>query len=330
MEKFLVIQTAFIGDAVLATAVLEKLHRYFPEAQIDLLVRKGNESLFPGHPFISQTLVWDKKANKYKNLLNLLRLIRRSKYAKVINLQRFAATGFLTAFSNAKEKIGFDKNPFRFFFTKKIKHHLHEGAHEVERNNQLIAHFTDAELTRPRLYPRQEDQQEIEQYKTGKYITVSPASVWFTKQFPEEKWVKFLATVSKDYTIYLLGGAGDESFCKALKELANNEQVKVLAGKLSYLQSAALMQAARMNYTNDSAPLHFASAVNAPVAAIFCSTVPGFGFTPLSDISHVIQTKEILPCKPCSLHGLRACPLSHFKCGRTILNSQLLEKLPAV
>jgi len=42
-NKILVIQTAFIGDAILATGVLEKLHRHFPESKIDFLVRKGNE-----------------------------------------------------------------------------------------------------------------------------------------------------------------------------------------------------------------------------------------------------------------------------------------------
>jgi len=43
MKKFLVIQTAFIGDVVLATGILEKLHHFYPDAEIDLLVRKGNE-----------------------------------------------------------------------------------------------------------------------------------------------------------------------------------------------------------------------------------------------------------------------------------------------
>jgi heptosyltransferase-2 len=51
MQKFLVIQTAFIGDAVLATALVEKLHQFYPEANIDFLVRKGNEGLFATPPF---------------------------------------------------------------------------------------------------------------------------------------------------------------------------------------------------------------------------------------------------------------------------------------
>src|SRR5215467_2179438 len=115
MQKFLVIQTAFIGDVVLATALLEKLHQHFPDAQIDMLVRKGNEALLAGHPFLHEVLIWDKKAGKYSSLLKLSREIRGRKYDKVINVQRFATTGFLTALSGAAQTIGFDKNPFSMF-----------------------------------------------------------------------------------------------------------------------------------------------------------------------------------------------------------------------
>ena len=93
MQKFLVIQTAFIGDVVLATALLEKLHACFPGARIDFLVRKGNEALLAGHPWLHETLVWDKKQHKLKNLWKMARRIRRERYDKVINVQRFAATG---------------------------------------------------------------------------------------------------------------------------------------------------------------------------------------------------------------------------------------------
>ncbi|MGI9138102.1 MAG: glycosyltransferase family 9 protein, partial [Sediminibacterium sp.] len=96
MKKILVIQTAFIGDVVLATSLLESLHQELPAAKNDLLVRKGNESLFQGHPFLQEVLIWDKKNNKYQNWLNLLFKIRSNKYEVVINAQRFAATGAWT------------------------------------------------------------------------------------------------------------------------------------------------------------------------------------------------------------------------------------------
>ena len=94
------------------------------------MLRKGNEGLLKDHPFLHEILIWNKKENKNKNLFQLLKKIRKEKYDKVINLQRFASTGILTAFSDAKEKIGFDKNPFSFLFTKKIKHDLSNRKHE--------------------------------------------------------------------------------------------------------------------------------------------------------------------------------------------------------
>src|ERR1700712_976996 len=124
MQKFLIIQTAFIGDVVLATALIEKLKNFFPDAEIDFLLRKGNESLLTDHPKLNEILIWDKKKNKQKNLFELLKRIRQKRYDKVINVQRFLATGLLTALSGAVETIGFDKNPLSFLFSKKIKHQI--------------------------------------------------------------------------------------------------------------------------------------------------------------------------------------------------------------
>jgi heptosyltransferase-2 len=330
MQKFLVIQTAFIGDVVLATALLEKLHQHFPDDQIDLLVRKGNEALLTGHPFLHEVLIWDKKEDKYRNLWKLITQIRRAKYDKVINIQRFAATGILTVLSGAKETIGFDKNPFSMFFHKKIKHIISDSSaamHEVTRNQELIKEFTDDSVPKPHLYPTSNDEQAVAQWKGKKYITVSPASVWFTKQYPKEKWVPFLDLVPGDYTVYLLGAPGDKNLADEIKTETKHQNVTNLCGSLGFLQSAALMKDAAMNYVNDSAPMHFASAVNAPVTAIFCSTLPSFGFGPLSDISFIVERQGDLYCRPCGLHGRKACPEGHFRCALEIKEEQLIESL---
>ena len=350
MPKFLVIQTAFIGDVVLATAIIEKLHLFYPDAQIDFLVRKGNEALLTGHPWLNEVLVWDKKEGKLKNLWKMGRLIRQKHYDKVINVQRFAATGLLTAFSGAKETIGFDKNPLSRFFTKRIPHivsaPVKPGAsttgstplHEIDRNQQLIKEFTDEKPAKPRLYPTQQDEAKVQPYKTNTpYITISPASVWFTKQYPKEKWVAFIKELPTSYHIYLLGAPSDKPLAQYIlqesqsptAETTNPDRARItdLTGQLSFLQSAALMRSAAMNYVNDSAPMHFASSVNAPVTAVYCSTIPGFGFGPLSDVSNIVETQQPLDCRPCGLHGYKACPKGHFHCAYQIQESQLLQTL---
>jgi len=328
MKKILVIQTAFIGDVVLATSLIENLHQQFPEVKIDILVRKGNESLFQAHPFLNQVLVWDKKNNKYQNWVGLLFKIRSIQYDVVLNAQRFAATGAWTAFSKAKIKIGFDKNPFSFLFTNTVVHQFSEkGQHEIDRNHQLLSCLFETKVAMPKLYPAASDELAVINYQQTPYLCIAPASVWFTKQFSSEKWVDLINQIPFEGPIYLIGGPGDKLLCDQILQKINRKSVVNLAGRLSFLASAALQKKAVLNYVNDSAPMHFASAVNASVVAVYCSTLPNFGFGPLSDHSFIVQTNEALSCRPCGIHGKKQCPLKHFDCAKTIKMDQLIAPL---
>ncbi len=323
MKKILIIQTAFIGDVILSTSLIEKLHIFYPDASLDFLLRKDNENILHKHPYINEVLIWEKKRKKLINLWFLLLKIRGKKYDVVINIQRFASTGFLTAFSGAKEKIGFKKNPFSNLFSKRISHSLNQRAnyfHEIERNHKLIEALTDNVVSKPRLYPGNSDILAVNPFITPPYICISPASVWFTKQFPKKKWIDFLENIDFKLTVYILGSQDDISISEQIKSACHNYHISItnLCGKLSLLQSAFLMQGAQMNYVNDSAPLHLCSAMNAPVTAIFCATVPSFGFGPLSDITHIVENTDTLKCRPCNNHGKMSCPEKHFDCAYNI------------
>ena len=93
--KFLVIQTSFLGDVILATAIAEKLHSIYPHGAIDFLVKFGNESVLKNNPNIRNVLVWDKKHDKYGNLIKLIGIVRKHQYEYVINLHRFGSSGLL-------------------------------------------------------------------------------------------------------------------------------------------------------------------------------------------------------------------------------------------
>ena len=310
------------------TALLEYLHQTEPATPVDVLVRRGNEGLLAGHPHVRQVLIWDKKHRKYAALWDLLGQIRAAKYGRVVTLQRFASTGFLTAFSKAPERVGFAKNPLSRFFTRRVAHQIGDGTHEVERNLALLTDAVPTPLVPPRLYPSAADEDAVAPYiAAGPYICLAPTSVWFTKQYPEEKWLELLAALPVGLRVYLLGGPPDVASCERLAATSGRENVVSIAGKIGLLASAALMRGAVMNYVNDSAPMHLCSAVGAPVTAVFCSTVPAFGFGPLSPVSFVVETKEKLACRPCGLHGHGACPLGHFRCAYGIEVGQLLKSM---
>jgi len=322
VEKILFIQTAFIGDAILASASLETWHKNHPNTQIHLLVRKGNEALYKNHPFLEKIWVWN-KTEKYRSMFSLIKSFRKERFDLVINFQRFASSGIMTVLSGAKEKRGFSKNPLGFLFSQTFPHQI--GAkndskflHEVDRNYQLLKQNCPNQIRKPKLYPSPTDLEKVKKFKTGKYVTLSPSSVWFTKQWPKHKWVELINNLP-DHIVYLLGAPSDRNDLNLVISEVRHKNISNLAGELTLLQSASLMISAEMNYVNDSAPMHLASSMNASVTAIYCSTIPEFGFGPLSDKSVVWQSSENLSCRPCGLHGFKACPKGHFKCSNVAL-----------
>ncbi len=330
IKRILVIQTAFLGDVVLATGVIEKLHKSYPQSEIHFLVRKGNEGVLANHPYIKKLWVLDKK-KKWSSLFQIAKALRKINFDLAINLQRFFTSGLLTVLSGAKTKIGFRKNPMAFLFDKSYHHVIDKDSivHEIERNHNLIRDYTDGTPAKPRLYPSESDFRSVEQYTTRPFICIAPASIWFTKQFPKEKWIEFLNKLERSCTVYLIGAPNDLLLCTEINQSVTNDKldIHILAGKLKHLESVALISKAEMNFVNDSAPMHFASAMNAPVTVTYCSTVPNFGFGPLSSDSNIVETNMNLDCRPCGLHGYKSCPKGHFKCALSIDESSLIEML---
>lgn len=329
LKKILVIQTASLGDVILSTSVLESIYALDNNVALHILVKKGNEALFANHPFITKIHVWDKKNNKRQSLKQIRKEFRKIGFDYIFNIQRFFSTGFLSIRSGAKSVVGFKKNPCSLFFSKAVRHDIGNKVHEIERNHQLVqAVFPDADLKKPRLYPSEKDFDSVKKYKTSAaYYCIAPASLWFTKQYPVEKWVEIIDMLDTNTNIYLSGSAADKAICQEIIKKSTHPNIDDLSASLSLLELAALMHDAAMNFVNDSAPLHIASAMNAKLCCIFCSTIPDFGFGPLSDISHIIEAKPYPPCKPCGLHGKKHCPIKTFDCAYNINKQDIIDCL---
>ena len=337
MKKILIIQTAFIGDVILATSLVDLVKASYPEAQIDFCLRKGNESIMQTHPAISKVWIWDKNGGKYKNLLKMSWQIRKYQYDLVLNIQRFFNSGLITLLANAKVSVGFNKNPLSFLFTHKVEHKIPHAKdkgflHEVQRNALLLQQVSNHSLPAaneipPSLFPTTEQYAKVNLLtkEFPSYLVLAPASVWFTKQWAQEKWKELTQKLSKDYQLFFIGAPSDKNFVNAI--IDDNPNCHNLCGSLSLMESAALMQNASRVFVNDSAPLHLASGVNAKVTAIFCSTEPDFGYTPLTSDAELIQLNPRLECMPCGLHGHQTCPLGHFKCAFDISTDQVIATI---
>jgi heptosyltransferase-2 len=329
-KTILIIQTAFIGDTILASHFARAVKDQYPNSKIHFFLRKGNESVIQGLPTIEKTWVWSKENGKTKNLFKLIMELRKIKFDMVFNLHRHFNSGLVTALMKSPMKVGFKQNPLSFFYTRKIHHQIPDprGWHEVQRNLELIPGFKivdNSKIYKPELPLQEKNFQKVSPFVNEPYFVIAPASVWFTKAWSEEKFRELTSELIHMGKVYFIGAPGDKDLCDRIRR--DLPQTENLCGALNLLDSAALMKNAKRVFVNDSAPLHLASCVNAKTTAIFCSTVPSFGYTPLADDSVVVDVGNTLSCRPCGLHGHKSCPLGHYKCSQDIEVKKVLATI---
>lgn len=329
MEKILIIQTAFIGDVVLATSLIETVKKNRPYGEIHFLLRKGNEALLTNNPHIEKVWIWDKK-KKYTSLFSLMKEMRKIRFSYIFNIQRYFNSGLMSFLLKSSYKSSFDKNPLSFFSDRVLPHKMpwvEESGyiiHEVERNETLLPKsWVKSEKglrERPRIYFKEERQRK------ENMIILAPCSVWKTKEWPHEKWKSLAKSLLKrGWEVHFVGGPADFDICENIVK-SDNRKIFNHCGKLSLYESADLMREGTRVVANDSGTLHLASSVNAPSTGIFCSTTKNFGFFGLSDDSILLEV-EGLDCKPCGLHGKKDCPEKHFRCGKDLEVEKVLETI---
>ena len=320
VSKVLIIQTAFLGDAVLITSLLEKIRIESPLTSIHLLVRKGFEDIFKAypHPNLSQVWAYDKRI-KLKSWWALRHELAKEKFDQVFVAQRFLGMGLLSISIGAKKVIGFDKNPLSLFFDEKVIHEFGLGKHEIERNTQLLASWLGSQVHKPFL-----DASHMGHFSSDlpahNYLCISPGSVWETKRFPVLKWIDFIHLLPRDLEIVLMGSLAEKHLSDEIEQAFcdDSRKIKNACGRYNLVEALSVFQHSLMSLVNDSGPLHICSAVNTPTVAIFCSTIPAFGFGPLSEKHKIIEVKEKLSCRPCGDHGKKSCPEIHFNCANSI------------
>lgn len=325
-SKVLIIQTAFLGDAVLITSLLEKIRLESPNTLIHILVRKGFEDVFKAYPHPNLSKVWVyNKSKKLSSWWMLRKELSKEKFDQVFVAQRFLGMGLLSISVGAKKVIGFNKNPMSLFFDENVSHDFGFGKHEIERNTELLASWLGNKVHKPFL-----DAGHLvsipADLQPKKYLCISPGSVWETKRFPVQKWIDLIGLIPLDQDIVLMGSLGEKHLSEEIIQafVGSGRHISNACGRFNLVEAMAVYQNSQMSFVNDSGPLHICSAVNTPTVAIFCSTVPVFGFGPLAERHKIIEVKEKLTCRPCGDHGKKSCPETHFNCANMIDVSEML------
>jgi len=323
-----VLQTSFLGDMVLTTPLLERLAG---EGLVHVVATPANAALLANHPAVASVIVFDKRGadRGVGGLRRVAKRLRAVGAQRALLAQGSSRTAALAWLAGIPERIGFETSGGRLFTTRRVPYD--RALHHAARLWQLANAPGDTSVPstlRPTLFPGAAEHDAVSRLLQEHGVTsgeplvaLAPGSVWATKRWPS---FDVLATeMSRDPAlrearIVLLGAAGDAPLARAIMSaVANTGGPPVIdaTGRLSLLGSAALLSRCRVLVSNDSAPLHLASAMNTPTVALFGPTVPALGFGPLAERRVVVQ-HETLPCRPCHAHGPMQCPQGHWKCMR--------------
>lgn len=332
-KRILIIQTAFIGDVILTTPLIKNLRKTFPDSFISFLLIPETRNALENNPHLNEILIYDKRKNRgIGGFLRTVRIIKERQFDLAIIPHRSLRSALLACLSGIAERLGFDKSAGYFLFTSKVVYRT--DLHEVDRNLSLLSNFTpDLTDRSPELFPSSEDFSYARRLLSDSGIgerdriaCIAPGSVWATKRWLMEGFaeVSDLLLRQTGVKVVFLGSKEDAALCEKIAD-SMTRRPAILAGKLSVLQSAAAVSLCRVILSNDSAPVHMASAMKVPVVAIFGSTIPQFGFGPYR-VDHAIVQKQ-MKCRPCGIHGKRKCPEKHFRCMREIRAEDVLEAI---
>ena len=329
-EKILIIQTAFIGDAILTLPMLQKLKDQYPESNLDVISNPVTSEIFSLSPAVNNVIVLDKRG-EHKSIFSLIKFARKLKeknYTRLYSPHRSFRSSLIVLFSGIKETYGFDNSSLSHIYKNIIKYKFNE--HEVKRNLDLISFNNENWKILPEIIVPLEQEKKVNDFltlnNTNNTIAIAPGSVWNTKKYPLEYFEKIIDYLtSKFYEIILIGGSKDETICNNLS-LRFNGSVISIAGKFSVVESIQMLKNVKLLISNDSAPTHMGVCADIPVLTLFCSTTPAFGFYPYNRKSSYLSFDD-LSCKPCGIHGYEECPIGTFRCGNELSPQIVISKI---
>lgn len=344
----LVIQTSFLGDMVLTTPLIERLAERGP---VDVVATPANAPLLANHPAVRDVILFDKRGEAkgwrgIKRIANQIRW-READGKKELRGTRVAylaqgsvRSAWLAIVSGVPERIGFNTSAARLFYTRQVvyRRDLHHATRLWQLANTEPGDVPKESL-RPSLFPGEKESTAVNDLlqtngitNGESFVVLAPGSVWATKRWPSfDELAAELVNhpVLRSHRIVVSGADSDRELAKAIAAKvadAGGADVIDATGKLSLLASAQLISRAKAIVTNDSAPLHLASAMKTPTVAMFGPTVPTLGFGPLSP-QNVVMGVDTLLCRPCHAHGPQQCPLKHWKCMRELTPMQVTDTL---
>ncbi len=319
--KILLVQTGFLGDMVLSTALIAAIKRLYPQSELWAMTTPLARELLVRDPLLAGVLTFEKRKGE-SGILGLWRKakeLRDMGFDRAYSAHRSFRTALVLWLSRIPCRTGFADADLSWLYHRSAR--VAPQLHDVQRRLQLLSGEASLESLPQdmRLFAPagEECSAEVQGFLEVRspYVVLVPGSVWATKRWHAKGFAEAgRALADKGYRLLLLGSKEEASLCE---EVGRGGACVNFAGRSTLAEFMFLIKHAALLLCNDSMALHVASAFKVPTVAVFCATSPTFGFGPWRNQAIVVEKKG-LSCKPCRPHGGMRCPLGTDACMREV------------
>ncbi len=332
--KILVIRFSSLGDIVLCTPVFRELKKIFPESHVTFLTSKEQGRVLDNNPYIDQ-VIYHLRQDSLQELNQLSERLYQQSFDIIYDIHRSLRSRWicwkLKPFFQKRSPLLWKINKYGWQRTLLIHWKLNllrNGPSQREIFLRPLQSQTCQALAyRTELFPSSQDKTTIKIFlkehhlDSRRLICIGPAASFPGKCWPLSHYQALVSRLlAEQWQVVLVGGEKEEE-SKRLKQHFGGA-IYNLAGKLTPLESASLLEQARIVVCNDTSIAHIAEAMNTPTIAIFGPTVQEFGYFPYLEQSMPIEVD--LPCRPCSRTGKGECKIKQKRLCLTSISPQLV------
>lgn len=345
----LIIQTAFLGDLILAVPLMRELALDRPDDRLAVVCRKGLGGLIRGLKFVDRVIEVDKKNPKLWSQQS--GELKSEKFRVLICPHRSPRTAFWVKSLQAEKKVGFRLWWNSPFFDERVEQpmYLPDALRQLSlltsaserfadqysevanipniENSKEKTDFVDFKLNYAPAWSqlRYEDLKPINiESPLANSILIAPGSTWPTKQWTKTGFIELARQLlAKGESVSIVGSPEERNLAEEIAKAAPGS--KVFAGQWPLLETVHHYHQAKAMVANDSGAIHMAALAELPTVAVFGPTTLALGFRPWQSQAVVVQRN--LSCRPCGRHGHKVCPIKTHACMVEISAQQVLEAL---
>lgn len=312
-SNILIVRTDRVGDVILTIPAIKALREALPHSRISLLVSPATRELVEGSPFVDEVLVDDRR-HEHKGMAGFFRLLaslRRRRFDLAVIYHTKRRTNLLCFLAGIPCRIGYKNNKCGFLLTRPLaderplgRRHEAQYCLDVVRalriESRIFAKTPDELAEDLHVVLREESERWAEAFlaensigAAKRLVAVHPGASDPSKRWPPERFTEVIDVLAKRYDsqVVIIGTSETSDIAARIISQAR-AKVLDLTGKTSLSRLASLLKRCHLLISNDSGPVHLATAVGTPVVSIFTRNQPGINperWRPLGAKSKVVS-----------------------------------------